>query len=116
MAERVLLTGGSGFFGRRIAEALRRHGYDVATPGRPEFDLMDAALTRRAVERLRPDIIVHSAAYYGGLGICMAEPTQIFHRTSSWASTSSRRPRRPACARSWRSARPAPIPAASPAT
>ncbi len=41
MAERVLLTGGSGFFGRRIAEALRQHGYDVATPGRPEFDLMD---------------------------------------------------------------------------
>ena len=78
MPERVLLTGGSGFFGRRIAEALRRHGYEVATPGRPEFDLMDAASTRRAVERLRPEIIVHSAAYYGGLGICMAEPTQIF--------------------------------------
>lgn len=80
MAERVLLTGGSGFFGRRIAEALRRHGYDVSTPGRPEFDLMDASLTRRAVERLRPDAIVHSAAYYGGLGICIAEPTQIFHK------------------------------------
>ena len=30
--------------------------------------------------RIRPDIIVHSAAYYGGLGICMAEPAQIFHR------------------------------------
>ncbi len=80
MAERVLLTGGSGFFGRRIAEALRRHGYDVSTPGRPEFDLMDASMTRRAVERLRPDTIVHSAAYYGGLGICMAEPAQIFQR------------------------------------
>ncbi len=80
MAERVLLTGGSGFFGRRIAEALRRHGYDVLTPGRPEFDLMDASMTRRTIERLRPDTIVHSAAYYGGLGICMAEPAQIFQR------------------------------------
>ena len=80
MPERVLLTGGSGFFGRRIAEALRRHGYDVSTPGRPEFDMLDASLTRRTIERLRPDTIVHSAAYYGGLGICMAEPTQIFHR------------------------------------
>ncbi len=80
MPERVVLTGGSGFFGRRIAEALRRHGYDVSTPGRPDFDLMDASLTRRAIDRLRPETIVHSAAYYGGLGICMAEPTQIFHR------------------------------------
>jgi GDP-L-fucose synthase len=80
MTERVLLTGGTGFFGRRIAEALRRHEYEVATPGRPEFDLMDAASTRRVVEKLQPDIIVHSAAYYGGLGICIAEPMQIFSR------------------------------------
>ncbi len=40
--ERVLLTGGSGFFGRRIAEALRRHGFEVATPGRPDFNLLDS--------------------------------------------------------------------------
>jgi GDP-L-fucose synthase len=80
MTERVLLTGGTGFFGRRIAEALKRHEYEVATPGRPEFDLMDAASTRKVVEKLQPDIIVHSAAYYGGLGICIAEPMQIFSR------------------------------------
>ena len=78
--ERVLLTGGSGFFGRRIAEALRRHGYEVATPARPDFDLLDANSTLRTFESLRPGIVVHSAAYYGGLGICMAEPAQIFHR------------------------------------
>ena len=35
--ERVLLTGGSGFFGRRIAEALRRHGYEVADARPPRF-------------------------------------------------------------------------------
>src|SRR5512143_3938082 len=80
MRERVLLTGGSGFFGRRIVEVLRRHGYEVATPSRPEFDLMDPAATRQTLERLRPDTVVHSAAYYGGLGICIAEPSQIFHR------------------------------------
>jgi GDP-L-fucose synthase len=77
--DRVLLTGGTGFFGRRIAEALRRHEYDVAAPGRPDFDMLDFGSTIRTLEALRPDIIVHSAAYYGGLGICMAEPAQIFH-------------------------------------
>jgi GDP-L-fucose synthase len=80
MPEHVLLTGGSGFFGRRIAAALRQHGYEVATPGRPDFDLLDPAATLRTLEQLRPETIVHSAAYYGGLGICMAEPAAIFHR------------------------------------
>jgi GDP-L-fucose synthase len=79
MMSRVLLTGGTGFFGRRIAEALRRHEFEVAAPGRPEFDMLDFPSTLRTLESLRPDIIVHSAAYYGGLGICMAEPAQIFH-------------------------------------
>ena len=55
MAERILLTGGTGFFGRRIAAALREHGFDLTTPGRPDFDLMDPALTLRTFERLRPE-------------------------------------------------------------
>jgi GDP-L-fucose synthase len=80
MRERILLTGGSGFFGRRIVEALRAHGHEVATPGRPGFDLMDPAFTRRTLEQIRPQTVVHSAAYYGGLGICVAEPIEIFHR------------------------------------
>jgi GDP-L-fucose synthase len=80
MGQKVLLTGGSGFFGRRIAEALRTQGFQTATPGRPDFDLLDRASIVRTLERLQPQIVVHSAAYYGGLGICVAEPVNIFHR------------------------------------
>ena len=80
MSERILLTGATGFFGRRIAEALRQHKFDVVTPGRPDFDLMDAGSTLAGLKRLEPTSIIHSAAYYGGLGICMAEPTEIFYR------------------------------------
>jgi GDP-L-fucose synthase len=76
----VLLTGGSGFFGRRIAQALRARGYEVIAPGRPQFDLMDRASIERAAAALRPEIVVHSAAYYGGLGICVQEPHEVFHR------------------------------------
>lgn len=78
----VLLTGGTGFFGRRIAVALRERGFRVVAPGRPEFDLMDRASVDRAVQAIKPDQIVHSAAYYGGLGICVAEPDQIFYRNT----------------------------------
>ena len=80
MAQTVLLTGARGFFGRRIADALRAHGFTVATPGRPEFDLLDPAAIDRTFDTIRPSMVVHSAAYYGGLGICVTEPAQIFHR------------------------------------
>jgi GDP-L-fucose synthase len=83
MPQLVLLTGARGFFGQRIAAALRRHGFEVATPGRPEFDLLDAASVDRAFRGVRPTVVVHSAAYYGGLGICTTEPAQIFHRNVS---------------------------------
>src|SRR5258708_1230521 len=80
MSQLVLLTGARGFYGRRIADALRHHGFDVATPGRPEFELLDGASVERRFAALRPALVMHSAAYYGGLGICVAEPAQIFHR------------------------------------
>ena len=79
MAEVVLLTGGRGFFGRRIAEALAARGYEVVTPSRPEFDLLDSCSVERVMKQVRPHTVVHSAAYYGGLGICVAEPARIFH-------------------------------------
>jgi GDP-L-fucose synthase len=76
----VLLTGARGFYGRALAGALLRHGFEVAAPARPEFDLLDAGSVERTLEAIRPSIVLHSAAYYGGLGICVAEPAQIFHR------------------------------------
>jgi len=35
MPDRILLTGGTGFFGRRIADSLRAQGHTVVTPGGP---------------------------------------------------------------------------------
>jgi GDP-L-fucose synthase len=82
MNDIVLLTGGRGFFGRRILAALRRHGHEVVAPGRPDFDLLDRDSTARAVREARPATIVHSAAYYGGLGICLSEPVNLFDRNT----------------------------------
>ncbi len=79
MGKRIFLTGGSGFLGRRILETLQQRGHEVIAPGRPEFDLMDEQSVIRSVTRAKPEIVIHSAAYYGGLGINIHEPANLFH-------------------------------------
>src|SRR5713101_4719423 len=76
----VLVTGGSGFYGRCIVDAIRRRGHEVIAPGRPKFDLMDRGSVDRAIAAIKPEAVVHSAAYYGGLGICVNEADNVFYR------------------------------------
>ncbi len=80
MATVVLLTGGTGFFGRRLKEAIESQDkYELVAPGRPDFDLMDPESVQKTLKDIMPEIVVHSAAYYGGLKICMEEPANMFH-------------------------------------
>jgi nucleoside-diphosphate-sugar epimerase len=39
VSKHVLVTGGSGFIGRRVVELLRQHGADVSAPGRESLDV-----------------------------------------------------------------------------
>lgn len=56
---RTLLTGGSG----RLGTELRALLPGVVAPSAAEMDLADPAQVLRVVERERPDLIVHAAAY-----------------------------------------------------
>jgi dTDP-4-dehydrorhamnose reductase len=81
---RVLVTGASGLIGGRLAELLAR-GHDViavrhAAPipaGLPAVDaeLSDPHSLAAAVERARPDAVVHSAAF-ANADRCQAEPEE----------------------------------------
>lgn len=71
-ATRVLITGASGFVGRRLAARLSAEGgrYEVLSVGGPGHgeqgrvvDLTDAEATAALVAELRPDAIVHLAAF-----------------------------------------------------
>ncbi len=89
---RVLVTGGSGFLGRRIVEAVRAKGHEVLAPRSAEMDLEDAEAAPAAAKALVRahgpiDAIIHSAAYYGGIGINQAEPATIFRRNTRMAVT-----------------------------
>lgn len=56
---RYLLTGGSGRLGRELQALLD----DVVAPPRAEMDVCDAASVRAALDRYRPEVLVHAAAF-----------------------------------------------------
>jgi GDP-L-fucose synthase len=83
----ILITGGSGFLGRRLVENAKELGYNVFAPRSSEMNLMDLASCDNyykslADKNINIDCIIHSAAYYGGLGINQTEPATMFHINS----------------------------------
>ncbi|MBE8158779.1 MAG: NAD-dependent epimerase/dehydratase family protein [Betaproteobacteria bacterium] len=83
---RVLITGGGGFLGRRIVRLAQKAGYETLAPGRGECDLENAESTQKYFSQQKPDAAVHSAAHYGGIGICAAEPLFLAARNLRMAA------------------------------
>jgi len=67
--KRVVVTGGSGFLGSFVVDALRRRGVrDVIVPRRRDYDLVDRGACARLVREVRPHVVFHLAARVGGIG------------------------------------------------
>ena len=78
--KRVLVTGGAGFLGRRVVEALdRRGGARVTVPRSSDYDLRDQEQVRRLLADARPDLLIHLAARVGGIGANQAHPAEFFY-------------------------------------
>ena len=75
---RVLVTGGSGFLGRRVVARLGELGVDIVAPGSSEYDLTVAGAAEDMLADLRPATIVHLAARVGGIGFNQAEPASLY--------------------------------------
>ena len=75
---RVMVTGGAGFLGRRIVEALADRGAEPLVVRSADYDLTVRERALAALTDLRPDLVVHAAARVGGIGANLADPAGFF--------------------------------------
>ena len=79
--KRVLVTGGSGFLGRHVVQALNDHGCrDVVVVRKAQYDLTREPDVRRLFDDIRPDVVVHLAAVVGGIGANRESPGMFFYQ------------------------------------
>lgn len=74
---KIMVTGGQGFLGRHVVEAIRSRGGDVVPLGRRDGDLKNAFVAHTLLKDA--DMIVHLAADVGGLGYLRSCRARGFH-------------------------------------
>ena len=77
--KRVVVTGGAGFLGRYVCDALRARGVEPFVPRSREYDLVEMEAVRRLYRDARPDVVIHLAAVVGGIGANRENPGRFFY-------------------------------------
>jgi GDP-L-fucose synthase len=77
--KRVTVTGGAGFLGKHLVKRLETYGASVFVPRRRDYDLTSLDSCLRCLLEQPCDLLLHSAAYYGGIGINVNEPGRLYY-------------------------------------
>lgn len=76
----IMVTGGAGFLGREVCAQLRALRCDrIFVPRSYQFDLRTEAGICRALEKGRPDVVIHLAARVGGIGANRHQGGRFFY-------------------------------------
>ena len=79
--KRVLVTGGSGFLGRHVVDALGRRGCsDVVVVRKAQHDLTHEQDAKRLFQETKPNVVIHLAAVVGGIGANRESPGSFFYQ------------------------------------
>lgn len=84
MHNTLLLTGANGFLGGHLGPILREKYGDssvIAVSSR-DGDLMDRRAVDSLLDKTRPDVVVHLAAYSGGIGANRMFPADFYYRNT----------------------------------
>lgn len=75
---RVVVTGGTGFLGRRVVARLTAAGADVVAPRSAEYDLTVPGRAEALLAVGDPSDVIHLAARVGGIGYNLANPAPLY--------------------------------------
>jgi GDP-L-fucose synthase len=80
-SKRIAVTGGAGFLGGFVTEALAGRGCaDVFVPRRRDYDLTERESVRRMYDDFKPDVVIHLAAVVGGIGANREHPGEFYYK------------------------------------
>ncbi|MEE2786486.1 MAG: NAD-dependent epimerase/dehydratase family protein [Myxococcota bacterium] len=79
---RTLVTGGPGFLGQYLVQALRDLGAEVLAPTRKTVDLLEQQQVRNYLAATRPQYVIHGAAACGGIGANVQNPGRFLYENA----------------------------------
>ena len=78
--QRVVVTGGAGFLGGFVIEALKARGFpEIFVPRVEDYDLRTREAIVRMFKDARPTMVIHLAAVVGGIGANREHPGKFFY-------------------------------------
>ncbi len=73
-----MVTGGTGFLGRRVVARLTAAGADVVAPRSADYDLTAPGRAEALLAATCPSDVIHLAARVGGIGYNLANPAPLY--------------------------------------